>query len=197
MKTEIKSFWIQAIGQEQRSPNGYPLVECRTDLGVVAFWGSVGRRVNLDKLLSLVAPVHVRAGCRPPGPGFPSHSLWVPETAEFAAMDAAVKEPPKLGHHAPPEAEELRRWRRELADCLMKIDDAPEPGESLGHQIGRLTREGKIPRETSAMMRAVTEMRNAVEHQDKQLSASEGKAARAAWDAVHEWASSVARKGPN
>jgi hypothetical protein len=72
--------------------------------------------------------------------------------------------------------------------CVLEKDAPPQERPGVGARIGLLQRSGVIPREIAAMMRTVTEMRNAVEYQDKTLSPAEGSAVRAAWSVIQEWA---------
>lgn len=176
MKSTPRTLRIGSIGTEQRSAKGYPFIECRTDAGIVAFWGSANRRVNLNTLRGLTAPITVEAGCRPPGQGYPLHHLWVPETADLRVLAGTVP----VSVHAEgdtPTLDELRLWRRALTEYLRRIDDVDH--STLAGQIRALTLAGRVPRDIAAMMRVVTETRNAVEH--------EGAAARSAWAGVCEW----------
>ncbi len=87
-------------------------------------------------------------------------------------------------------ASQLADWRRQLIrllDVLDQTDKAPER-EGLVERISRLQRGGTIPREIVAMMRTITEMRNATEYQSKTLSTAESSAVKAAWFAIQEWA---------
>jgi hypothetical protein len=86
--------------------------------------------------------------------------------------------------------EQLADWRRQLVRMLsvLEKDAPPQDRPGVGKRIGLLQRSGHIPSEIGAMMRTVTEMRNAVEYQNKTLSAAEGSAVRAAWFVIQEWA---------
>jgi hypothetical protein len=87
-------------------------------------------------------------------------------------------------------AAELAEWRRKLVRLLVGLEKNSEASERTGvaERIGRLQRSGTIPREIGAMMRTITEMRNATEYQAKTLSAAENSAVKAAWVALQEWA---------
>lgn len=69
--------------------------------------------------------------------------------------------------------------------ALARLDQTDErpPQESVAEQIGRLSRRGVIPRPVAAMIRAITETRNAVEYEAKTLSEAESIAADANWRA--------------
>jgi hypothetical protein len=81
-------------------------------------------------------------------------------------------------------------WRRCISKALCRLDQTSDrpPNESLAAQISRLSRQGVIPRSTGAMMRAITELRNEVEHEFKLLSKAENLAGWAIWLAIQEWA---------
>ncbi|MDQ2976120.1 MAG: hypothetical protein M3R69_12010 [Acidobacteriota bacterium] len=87
-------------------------------------------------------------------------------------------------------ATQLADWRRKLIRLLDALDRGSEPPErgGLADRISRLQRAGIIPREIVAMMRTITEMRNATEYQSKSLSTAESSAVKAAWTAIQEWA---------
>ena len=86
-------------------------------------------------------------------------------------------------------ASELSDLRRRLIQILNNLDRAQQrpQGEGVGNRIARLQREGIIPREIVATMRAITEMRNAVEYESKVLSESQSATVRAAWNTIEEW----------
>jgi hypothetical protein len=85
----------------------------------------------------------------------------------------------------------LSDWRHRIVQALARLDQTGErqPQESVAAQIGRLSRRGVIPRSVAAMIRAITEMRNAVEYEAKTLSEAESIAADANWRAIQQWAS--------
>jgi len=88
-------------------------------------------------------------------------------------------------------ADELARWRRRLVRLLDALGGPQEEREGVVARINRLSRVGRIPRETAALMKVVAEMRNASEYQAKRPSRSESVAIRNSWAAVAEWASSI------
>jgi hypothetical protein len=101
----------------------------------------------------------------------------VPETPRLVSSGSTIT-PSQLGD-----------WRRGIVQLLPRFDrQKRNERESVGGWIGRLSREGVIPREVAAMMRTVVEMRNATEYESKTLSSSEVAAVRAAWTVVQEWA---------
>ena len=85
---------------------------------------------------------------------------------------------------------QLTEWRRKLIKCLVELETHETRNEIQGvaERISRLQRNGVIPRETAALMRTITEMRNAAEYQDKTLSVAETRVVWAAWEALQEWA---------
>jgi hypothetical protein len=84
-------------------------------------------------------------------------------------------------------ADELARIRRSLLRLLDVIDQGTKSSDGPAVRIARPSRSDKIPREIAALMRVITEMRNASEYQDKQLSDSESFALRSSWNAILEW----------
>ena len=60
--------------------------------------------------------------------------------------------------------------------------------QCVAEHISRLQRNGVIPRETAALMRTITEMRNAPNIKTKTLSAAESRVVWAVWEALQEWA---------
>jgi hypothetical protein len=87
-------------------------------------------------------------------------------------------------------AAQLDELRRRLISLLNKIDLSPRQDEKgkLARRIGRLTGEGKIPRDVSACMMTITEARNLVVFEEKTLSPTHSAAVNAVWEAVKEWA---------
>jgi hypothetical protein len=92
----------------------------------------------------------------------------------------------------PLSASQLSDLRRRLVQFLTRLDPAiGQPvKDGVAARIARLTREGLIPREIAAVMRTVTEMRNATEYESKTLSPTESAVVDAAWAAIEEWAQS-------
>lgn len=84
----------------------------------------------------------------------------------------------------------LAGWRRSLVQLLARLEGVGSPDSMLGvaARIARLSDSGRVPREIAALMRVISEMRNATEYQAKTLSPAEAEAAAAAWRAVSKWA---------
>ena len=89
--------------------------------------------------------------------------------------------------------DELGRMRRALARMLDLVNCLRDAGLSRGdwQRISRLARDRYIPRSIAAMMRTITEVRNVMEYDEIELTASEDHAVRASWIAVQDWASSI------
>ena len=85
---------------------------------------------------------------------------------------------------------EVSDWRRRIAQALSRLDQTADrpPREGIAARISRLSRSGVIPRQVANMMLTITEMRNAVEYDSKELSYSENIVAWANWKAILEWA---------
>jgi hypothetical protein len=85
-------------------------------------------------------------------------------------------------------ADDLSQLRRALLQILAALEGVTPQAESIAFRIGRLARDGKIPREVAALMRTITEMRNTTEYEAKVLSQAESLAVSGAWQAIQEWA---------
>ena len=83
----------------------------------------------------------------------------------------------------------LADWRRYLVQLLSALDQSGTRPDSEGvaGRIGRLSHNGIIPKQIAAMMRTVTEMRNAAEYEAKVLSPAESAAVSSAYAAIQEW----------
>jgi hypothetical protein len=128
------------------------------------------------------------------------YELTTGKTAEFGSRAQANRQtpdifPPKV--HKPETnltaavtVSQLTEWRRKLIKCLIELEAHETRNEIQGvaERISRLQRRGVIPRERAALLRTITEMRNAAEYQDKTLSAAESRVVWAAWEALQEWA---------
>jgi hypothetical protein len=77
--TKPTEMTIFGVGKLQETSNGNRYVECKTNLGVVAVWGSAGNMGNIDAILSKTPPFKATMGCITSKWG--QHNLWVPETA--------------------------------------------------------------------------------------------------------------------
>jgi len=73
-------------------------------------------------------------------------------------------------------------WRR-LGQFLHRLDPNGSLKEGIGSHISRLSFEGVISREIAAATRTVTEARNAVDHEFKELSRLQSALVYAAWAA--------------
>ena len=110
------------------------------------------------------------------------------------ANGAAKREPMSASSKSVPSSQvtatTMAEWRRSLVQLLARLEGAGSPDSKLpvGSRIGRLTENGRVPREIAALMRVITEMRNVTEYQAKTLSPAEAEAAAAAWRAVSKWA---------
>jgi hypothetical protein len=128
------------------------------------------------------------------------YELTTGKTAKFGSRAQANRQTPDISApkvHKPETnltaavtVSQLTEWRRKLIKCLVELEAHETRSEIQGvaERISRLQRSGVIPRETAALMRTITEMRNAAEYQDKTLSAAESRVVCAAWEALQEWA---------
>ncbi len=88
----------------------------------------------------------------------------------------------------PVDADDLSKWRRQLLRLLDRLDGKATPNAGPMARITRLKNQNVIPRETAALMIAVTEARNAAEYGGKRPTPTEGEAVRNAWAAILDWA---------
>ena len=133
--------------------------------------------------------------CNPfyiPSAAAPPQTARQPEPSQGAGTQPASPAQPSATVQLPEvPAADVLEWRRRIAQALSRLDqtaDRPRE-ESLAAQLGRLSRQNVIPRSIAAMMRAITELRNEVEHDSKTLSKSQSLAAWGNWLAIQEWAS--------
>jgi hypothetical protein len=186
---EGKTFVVSTVGEVRHSRRGDPFLECETDLGLIAIWGGKLDRANLDMVRQAATPFQLT--CETITPQSRKYAYWVPETARIGNLTelktATLTTPPKPRDVT---AADLATWRSSVVGILRSLDSGARtsPDESVAGRIGRLARAGRIPRETAALMRTITEMRNTAEYEGKVLSAAESSAVSAAWEAVREWA---------
>jgi hypothetical protein len=102
--------------------------------------------------------------------------------------ESVLPKPPALGEKSRVTADDLARWRRNIVRLLDAIEGRAGQREGLATRIRRLTWAGHIPRDTSTLMLAVSEARNAAEYDAKELSLIEATAVRSAWAVILEWA---------
>lgn len=70
------------------TPNENVFVECATDAGRAAFWGSPANTRNISQLQQRKTPFRVRCGCITPSQStFPGHDLWIPQTEVIEFLD--------------------------------------------------------------------------------------------------------------
>jgi hypothetical protein len=82
---EMRSFTIRSIGDRQVSPTHQHYLECRTDEGVVAFWGSDEDVANILVVMRLKVPCKLT--CESILANWSKHTFWVPETARFKSLE--------------------------------------------------------------------------------------------------------------
>jgi hypothetical protein len=200
MKTPTQTtLVIQDVSLLQTSRRGDPYVECRTDLGLVAFWGGRANQANIDQLQKASPPFTLTTGCIVPSETYAQrHTLWVPQTSELCFLTSQPvhaapdpkSTPTATSDRRGVSVEELAEWRRQLFAILDAADKGPNgpAGEGVARRIRRLSHNGMIPRQIAALMTTITEMRNAAEYEAKVLSASETAAVLSTWQAILEWA---------
>jgi hypothetical protein len=188
--TEIS---ILEVGMVQYSPNGHPFLECMAKGGTVAFWGSRENMKNIQRIQQTQTPFEIV--CDSINSNWPTHDLWIPERGEIYSIDP-IETPTSSASRSLDTApnivslQELAQWRHAVIDIVKELEGAQPEGDAadgVALRISRLSYRNAIPREICALMRTVTEMRNAAEYNSKVLSAYESMAVRNAWLAVEEW----------
>ncbi len=86
-------------------------------------------------------------------------------------------------------ADDLLRMRSRIINLLNQIDPVTHRREGLAGRVNRLTRAGNIPREVAPWFRTITEMRNVVEYEGRELTEDDSKIVLAVWNAIKTWAS--------
>jgi hypothetical protein len=76
---------IREVGELQTTSKGNCYVECKTDVGVVAFWGKTDHMGNIQAIQRTVPPLKAICGCIPSN--WNQHALWVPESASIQLLD--------------------------------------------------------------------------------------------------------------
>jgi hypothetical protein len=190
--TSKATFTVSKVGEVRTSQQGNPFIECRADVGVVAFWGGKLDSDNIDRVQKARVPFQVTCECFKPDSM--KYALWVPQVPAIIKLVEQVASPAAIGalraSQRAVSADDLAHWRRVLLQMLAAIDGSVMmQDESVASRIGRLARERKIPREVAALMRTITEMRNSTEYEAKVLSLAESQAVSGAWQAINEWAS--------
>ena len=184
---------ILHVGAVQHSPKGHPFVECKAKGGTVAFWGSPGNIKNIQEIQQTKAPFTII--CDSIKSNWPNHDLWIPERGEIyfvGPIEAQSPSPSRSSETSPSlvSVQELAQWRHAVIEILKALE-GPQPdvdaADGVAFRISRLSHRNVIPREIGALMRTVTEMRNAAEYEAKILSAYESMAVRNAWLAVEDW----------
>jgi hypothetical protein len=166
---------------------------CDTSLGKVAFWGNERDTRNIDRVRGLRTPASLRCGCIPSN--WLQFARWIPQGAEVeilaSGLEVAGGAVPAAASVAAPvvTADELSAWRRRLLRILDTLEDSAARSEGAIARITSLKKQGRIPRETAAMMIALTELRNVSEHEGRVASEAESAVARNAWLAIRSWAS--------
>lgn len=194
---EVTVFTIESVGNTKTTFKGNSYLECRTNVGVVAFWGSRTNQSNIDAVKRLSLPFTVKVACIPPSQSFASsHALWVPERSVLEPSQSAASGGSKTSQSdnaaGPIAIEALAEFRREIVRILSALepDARSDPSEGVGARISRLVKEGKIPRPIAAMMKAITEMRNAAEYDGADPTNAQSRAVLENRTAVLEWARS-------
>lgn len=198
-QTTTREFIVRRVRNLQNAVKGSYL-ECDTDEGTVAIWGSNRNMGNIRAIQQAQTPSLVRARCVSPNRNYPHHIFWVPEWYPIAVVPSETDQPvpPPPTQMAAPIAplepivgmEELSEWRRCINRLVRQLEPECHSDEKLLPRIRRLSWQKCIPRDIAALMVAITEARNMAEYEEKLPVGPQGKAVRNAWEAVRQWARS-------
>ena len=90
LRPEPKQFVIRQVGSLPETANGNRYLQCDTDLGQVALWGSAENSRNIERVQALALPTRVRAGAI--SSKWSQHALWVPESADLVLLPPSKTE---------------------------------------------------------------------------------------------------------
>jgi hypothetical protein len=85
-------------------------------------------------------------------------------------------------------ADDLLRMRSRIINLLNQIDQVIHENEGVAGRINRLARAGNIPREVAPWFRTITEMRNVVEYEGRELTERDRNVVLSSWNAIRTWA---------
>jgi hypothetical protein len=189
---------VQGLPEAAQWPPGYQASAPREpyrEHGIARQEGIAVRRIAAaERQMEEAKKGNASASPRSPAAG-PGAASQLDEAIQGApngsAQQGSVTGPAAPAQISQLPAAEVTNWRRRIAQAISRLDQTGDRplNEGLAAHISRLSREGAIPRSIAAMMRAITEMRNAVEYDSKTLSNNENVAAWANWVAIQEWAS--------
>lgn len=79
-----KSFNVSKVSSIKDTPNGNLYVECETDKGTIAVWGSERNIRNIQSVQEAKIPFKLSTDryVNPPLQ-FPQHQYWIPEAAKI------------------------------------------------------------------------------------------------------------------
>ena len=81
-----REFTVTVVTGISETLNGNLFLECVTDAGRAAFWGSPANTRNITRLQQHNAPFRVRCGCvEPSKSSFPSHDFWIPQLRQSSS----------------------------------------------------------------------------------------------------------------
>jgi hypothetical protein len=195
-KSTPTQILIDRVTDIKYTPKGNAFLECFTNMGVVAFWGRPGNMPNIHLIQDSQLPCTVLCDTISASPRWVGHALWVPESSTIRflnAPDNPIKQnaqPKDAAAASNLSVEDLAKLRRSVMQIIVELEKKvaeADPHAMLGHRIRILSKCNAIPPEISAMMRTVTEMRNAAEYRHKVLNDNESAAVRHAWIAIQDW----------
>lgn len=87
-------FNIYRRGTVKTTRNDNSFLECRSDKGLIAFWGSAGNNANIQQILVAPLPCQVECDIAAPSLHF-NHDHWVPEHGKIIFLPGSTQVPPE------------------------------------------------------------------------------------------------------
>ncbi len=82
-QTELE---IRQVSELKTTSKGNCYVECKTNVGVVAFWGDTNHMSNIETIQRAKPPLKAICGCIQSN--WNQHALWVPQNATIVLRGA-------------------------------------------------------------------------------------------------------------
>ncbi len=85
-------------------------------------------------------------------------------------------------------ADNLTIMRSRILNLLNQIDPVAHGREGVAARINRLTHSGMIPAEVAPWLRTITEMRNVVDYEGREITETYSSVSLAVWNGIRTWA---------
>ena len=80
VKIQSITFQVFEKGEQKSTAKGNIYIECSTDKGRIAVWGSAENLRNLNKVRNAITPFQLTSD-RYVEPSWSQHDYWIPESA--------------------------------------------------------------------------------------------------------------------